>query len=107
MIGAIALLVCVVLLRRWAHYIVTSQRLIIENGFNDQVIQEIPITRITEITLKQGPIAEFFQIGTLSIQSSKEDQPLTFQGVKNPEVLKTRIEAMMTGTCHSSTAEKI
>ena len=94
-IGAIALLICVALLRRWAHYILTSQRILIENGFTGSIIQELPISAISEITLKQGPLAEYFQIGTLAIQSSKDDQLIAFRGVKNPDVLKTRIEAIM------------
>ena len=101
-VGAIALLVCVALLRRWGRYIVTSQRLIIENGFTGHTIQEIPVGTISEVDLKQGPVAEFFQIGTLAIRSTKDDQVLSFRGVKNPDVLKTRIEAMMGTSSHSS-----
>ena len=99
--GAIALLICVSLLRKWAHYIITSKRILIENGFNGRTIQELPVNAIAEVSLKQGPIAEFFQIGTLTIQSSKDDQLLSFRGVKNPDVIKTRIEAMLSPSSHS------
>jgi len=102
MVGAIALLVCAGLLRRWGHYIITSQRLIIENGFTGHTIQELQVRELSEVSMKQGPIAEFFQIGTLAIRSSKDDQLLSFRGVKNPDVLQTRIEAMMGGTTQSS-----
>jgi len=100
--GAIVLLVCVGLLRRWAHYMVTSHRLIIENGFTGRIIQELPIHAISEISLTQGPLAHFFQIGTLVIRSSNDDQLLFLQGVSNPEVIKTRIEAMRSISPHSS-----
>jgi len=88
----------VALLRRWARYIVTSQRLIIENGFTGRTIQEIPVRAIAEVRLNQGPVAGFFQIGTLAIRSSKNEPLLFFRGVKNPGVIKTRIEAMLSGT---------
>ncbi len=100
--GAIVLLVCVGILRRWAYYIVTSHRMIIENGFTGRIIQELPIHAISEVSLKQGPLAQFFQIGTVVIQSSKNDQLLSLPGVSNPDVLKTRIEAMMSTSPHSS-----
>ncbi|MEC4674801.1 MAG: PH domain-containing protein [Nitrospirota bacterium] len=100
--GAITLLVCVAILRRWAHYILTSQRIIIENGLTGHTLQELPINAISEIDLKQGPLAAFFQIGSLEIHTPKNDQLLTLRGVNNPDVLKTRLEAMMSPSPHSS-----
>jgi membrane protein YdbS with pleckstrin-like domain len=91
--GAVALLVCAAGLRQWAQYLLTSTRVIVRNGYTGKNIQEMALDDIREITLSQGPLARFFNIGTLTIHPKSESRPLLLQGVHNPEVLKTRLEA--------------
>lgn len=92
--GAIALLLCVVVLRRWAQYCVTSRRVIVRNGFTGQDLQALALDDIAEVTVYQGPIAQFFDIGTVVIKSVSGDRVLSLRGVREPEVIKTRIDAL-------------
>ena len=92
--GATALLLCVVLLRRWAQYCVTSRRVIVKNGYTGQDIQALALDDIAEVTVFQGPIAQFFDIGTVVIKSASGDRVLSLRGVREPEVIKTRIDAL-------------
>jgi membrane protein YdbS with pleckstrin-like domain len=91
--GALALLVCAACLRRWAQYLIISTRVVMRNGYTGKDIQTIKIEDIAEITLSQGPIARFFNIGTLVVHSKSDSSPLLLQGLRDPEIIKTRLEA--------------
>ena len=91
--GAIALLVCAAGLRRWAQYLLTSTAVLLRNGYTGKDIQKIALNDIGEITMSQGAIAHFFSIGTIVIHSKSGGRPLLLQGVNDPEVIKTRLEA--------------
>lgn len=90
--GTVALLVCAAGLRRWAQYRLTSIRLVVRNGYTGRDIQAIPLDDIAEITLSQGPIARFFNIGTLAVHSRTGAPLISLQGVNEPRLLKTRID---------------
>jgi membrane protein YdbS with pleckstrin-like domain len=62
------------------------------NGCTGRDIQAIPLDDIAEITLSQGPIARFFNIGTLVIHSKSGAPRLVLQGVSEPQLLNTRID---------------
>jgi membrane protein YdbS with pleckstrin-like domain len=91
--GAIALLLCAACLRQWAQYLLTSTRVAVRNGYSGRDIQAIRFDDIAEITLSQGPIARFFNIGTLAIHSTCGSHTLLWQGVNNPEIIKRQLEA--------------
>jgi membrane protein YdbS with pleckstrin-like domain len=93
--GAAVLLVCAAILRHWAQYRLTSQRVIVRNGYTGREIQAMAISDIHEVTIAQGPIAQFMGIGTLVLHSMSGDRILSLRGISDPEVLKTRIEALM------------
>ena len=93
--GAAILLVCVAILRYWAQYSLTSHRVIVRNGYSGQKIHAMAISDIREVTITQGFIARFMEIGTLVLHSKSEDQLLSLRGISDPEVLKTRIEALL------------
>ena len=94
--GATALLLCVPLLRRWAQYCVTSQRVIVKNGYTGRDIQAVALDDVADVTVNQGPIAEFFNIGTVLVTSVGGDRILSLRGVREPDVIKTRIDALRT-----------
>ena len=94
--GATALLLCVVLLRRWAQYCLTSRRVLVKNGYTGRDIQALALDDIADVTITQGPIAQFFDIGTVVITSTSGDRILSLRGVREPEVIKTRIDALRT-----------
>ena len=92
--GALALLVCVAALRRWGEYFLTSNRVMIRNGYTGREIQTVAIKDISEILIKQSPIGNFFDVGTLLIRSSGGEQLLTLRGIHAPAVIKSRIDAL-------------
>ena len=94
--GATALLLCAVVLRRWAQYRVTSRRVIVKNGYTGRDLQVLALDDIADVTVNQGPIAQFLDIGTVVIKSASGDRVLSLRGVREPEVIKTRIDALRT-----------
>ena len=95
--GACLLFLVIVLIRRWAYYVVTPTRVIIKNGYTQHEISSIKLEMIGNIELIQGPISKFWEIGTLVIQSSHEGQWLQLRGVKHPDVVKTKVRALISG----------
>jgi hypothetical protein len=93
--GAAILLVCVVILRYWAQYSLTSHRIIVSNGYTGRKIHAMAISDIREVTVTQGFIGQFMSVGTLVFHSTSEDHVLSLRGINDPEVIKTRIEALM------------
>ena len=93
--GAAILLACAAILRHWAQYSLTSQRVIVRNGYTGREIQAMAISEIREVTIAQGPLAQFMGIGTLLLESMSGDRFLSLRGISNPEVIKIRIEALM------------
>ncbi|HSC57788.1 MAG TPA: PH domain-containing protein [Nitrospira sp.] len=93
LVGALALLVCAACLRQWAQYLIISNRVVMRNGYTGRDIQTITLDDIAKITLSQGPIARFLNIGTLVVHSKSGSSPLLLQGVSDPEIIKTRLEA--------------
>jgi membrane protein YdbS with pleckstrin-like domain len=91
--GALALLVCAACLRQWAQYLIFSSRVVMRNGYTGRDNQTVALDDIAEITLSQGPIARFLNIGTLEVHSKSGNSPLLLQGVSDPEIIKTRLEA--------------
>ena len=92
--GAVLLLACVAALRRWARYILTPHRLIVSNGYTGREIEAVPIERIVDVTIEQGPVARLFDIGTVVLRRSTDDSDLALRGVAEPEVLKARLDAL-------------
>lgn len=93
--GAAILLVCAAILRHWAQYSLTSHRVIVRNGYTGREIHAMTISDIREVTIMQGPIAQFMGIGTLVLHSMSGDRLLSLRGISDPEVIKTRIEVLM------------
>lgn len=92
MVGSGMLLLCAVLVRRWAHYELTTERIIVRNGYTGREIQSIPLTDIREVTVHQGVVADFFGIGTLTISSASRDRVISLRGISDPEEVKIRIQ---------------
>ena len=91
------LLLVVVIIRQWLSYIVTSTRVIIRNGYTQHEIASIQLDEIKSIDVMQGPIARFWGIGTLVIQSEKEGRDLKLRGVKDPDVVDAKLTAVLPG----------
>lgn len=92
-VGAGLLIACAAILRRWAHYELTSDALTVRNGYTGREIQSIPLHDVSDITVQQGIVAGFFGIGTVVIRSRTTDRLLFLRGVVDPETIKHRIQA--------------
>ena len=92
-IGTGILLVCAVILRRWAHYELTRERVIVRNGYTGREISSVPLADVRAVAVHQGLVADFFGIGTLTISSSSTDRLVSLRGIRDPEEVKIRIEA--------------
>jgi membrane protein YdbS with pleckstrin-like domain len=94
--GAALLLACVIALRRWAQYFLTSRRVIVKNGYTGFEIQALPLDQIAGILIEQGPVARILNIGTVVLRTYTGDESITLRGVSEPEILRTRVDALTT-----------
>ena len=67
-----------------------------KNGYTGRDLQVLALDDIADVTVNQGPIAQFLDIGTVVIKSASGDRVLSLRGVREPEVIKTRIDALRT-----------
>jgi hypothetical protein len=95
LIGAVALVATAAAARRWAENVLTSTRPLVRNGYTGREIQSLPLADIGDITIHQGPVAGFFDIGTIVLRSRTRDKAISLKGVKHPDVLVRRIQALM------------
>jgi len=93
LVGAGLLIACAAILRRWAHYELTKDALTVRNGYTGCEIQSMPLHDVSDITVQQGIVAEFFGIGTLVVRSRTTEPRLFLRGIDDPETLKLRIKA--------------
>ena len=92
--GTALLLVVPVFLRRWAVYSITSRRLLVRNGYTGREIVAMPLERVGEVSIKQGPVARVTGIGTVVVRDASGSEVLRFRGIAEPDVIKTRIVAL-------------
>ncbi len=93
-LGAVFLLSCVVLIRRWACYVITPNKVAIRNGYTGKETESIAHRDIQSMAVHQGPIAGFFGIGTLLVYAVDGERWMRLRGIKDPEVVQQRIEAL-------------
>lgn len=96
-IGAVALIVCAVVLRYWVQYAITSHRVVITNALTGRELQSMALEDIGEITVQQGLIAWFLGIGTLIIRSSRGDEVMKLRGIQDPEAAQNHLQAVRLG----------
>lgn len=94
MLGAGMLIACAVILRHWGHYELTRSQITVRNGYTRREIQSIPLSDLGRVTVQQGVVADFFGIGTVLVHAQSSDRLLSLRGVRDPEELKIRIEAL-------------
>jgi len=93
LVGPGLLLLCAVILRRWAQYELHRDRIIVRNGYTGREIHSVPLSDVRAVTVHQGIVADFFGIGTLTISSSSTDRLVSLRGVRDPEEVKVRMLA--------------
>ena len=92
--GTVVLLAIPVFLRRWAIYSITSLRLILRNGYTGREIAAMPLERVGEVSIKQGPIARVLGIGTVVVRDASGAEVFRFRGIAEPDVIRNRIMAL-------------
>lgn len=93
--GVAILLGLVIALRYWAKYIVTTQRVLLKNGYSGKELESMEIRTIKKVELDQGPVAGFLGIGTVVVKEQGTDRSLRFRGVANPDVPMTKLQALL------------
>ena len=93
MIDTGILIVCAVMLRRWAHYELTQERVIVRNGYTGREIYSVHLTDVRAVTVHQGIVAELFGIGTLTVSSQSTHRLVSLRGIRDPEEVRIRIQA--------------
>lgn len=93
-LGGVILLACAAVLRHWVHYELTRDRITVRNGYTWREMQSIPLSDVERVTVQQGVIADFFGIGTVLVYVRDRDRVMALRGVRDPEGVKIRIEAV-------------
>ena len=94
-IGAGMLLGFVVILRNWAKYLLTTHRVVLRNGYSGKDMASVNFRMITAVEVVQGSVARILGIGTVVVQCQDSDRSLRFRGIKAPEILETKIKALL------------
>ncbi|WNM56527.1 PH domain-containing protein [Candidatus Nitrospira allomarina] len=94
-VGAGILLSLVVVLRYWAKYLLTSKRVVLKNGYSGKDMASVEFGMFKSVEVMQGPIARMLGIGTLVIHSENSGRSVRFRGIKDPEVIETKLRALL------------
>ncbi|HSN05306.1 MAG TPA: PH domain-containing protein [Nitrospira sp.] len=93
-LGAGILLACAAILRHWVCYDLTRDQITARNGYTRRAMQSVPLSDVASVTIQQGRIADFFGIGTVLVHVRSSDRVLSLRGVRDPEAVKIRIDAL-------------
>lgn len=94
-VGAGLLLICAAVLRRWAHYELSRDRITVRNGYTGREMQAVALTEVEAVDVQQGPVAAFFRIGTVAIHVCGQDRLMLLRGVRDPEEVRMRIQSLV------------
>jgi hypothetical protein len=97
-VGAGMLLGLAVVLRYWAKYILTAKRVLLRNGYSGKDMASMDFGMINAVEVMQGPVARILGIGTLVVRCQDSNRSLRFRGIKDPEVLATKLRALLPAT---------
>lgn len=95
MVGAVVLLGVAAVLRYWAKYVLTSQQVIIRNGYSGKIIRCASHDIIQAVDIMQGPLAKFLGMGTVVIRCHDGHRTLRFRGIKDPEIVVNKLRALL------------
>jgi len=96
--GAGMLLGLVIVLRYWAKYILTSKRVLLRNGYSGKDMASVDFGMIKAVEVMQGPVARILGIGTLVVRCQDSNRSVRFRGIKDPEVLESKLRALLPAT---------
>lgn len=94
-VGAGMLLGLVVFLRYWAKYLLTSKRVVLRNGYSGKDMASVEFSMFKSAEVMQGPVARILGIGTLVVHCEDSGRSIRFRGIKDPEVIETKLRALL------------
>src|SRR5680860_1250835 len=94
-VGAGMLLGVVVVLRYWAKYLLTSKRVVLRNGYTGKDMASVEFGKFQSVEVMQGPVSRVLGIGTLEVRCEGSGRSLRFRGIKDPEVIETKLRALL------------
>ena len=94
-VGAGLLLGLVVVLRYWGKYFLSSRRVWLRNGYSGKDMASVDLKMIKSVEVMQGPVARIFGIGTVVVRCQDSARNLRFRGIKDPEVLESKLRALL------------
>ncbi|MDH5428929.1 MAG: PH domain-containing protein [Nitrospirota bacterium] len=94
-VGAGLLLGVAAILRYWAKYFISTQQVIIRNGYSGKTIRSARHDMIHGLEVMQGPLSKMLGIGTVVIQCQESIGTLRFRGIKDPEIVETKLRALL------------
>ena len=92
--GVCLLVVVAVALHYWVRYEATSQRVLIKNALTGRELQAMAWEHVSDMTIKQGPIAWALGMGTIVFKSTRGDELMQFRGVRDPEATLQHIQTV-------------
>lgn len=84
-----------VFLRRTNRYAVTRAAVHRAAGILGRSERIVPLTKIAAATVEQGPLDRLFGIGTIVLRLKEGGPVETIRGVRDPEVVCRKIEALL------------
>lgn len=94
LIGSGGLVICAAALRRWARYVITPDRVFLENGYTGREIRGVAAEQIGEVGVQQGVVGSLLGIGAVVVRDHAGEERLRFKGVADPDIVKHRILAL-------------
>jgi hypothetical protein len=99
-VGAGLLLGLVVVLRYWAKYLLTSNGVVLRNGYSGKDMASAEFEMVKSVEVMQGPIAGMLGIGTLVVHCEDSSRSVRFRGIKDPEVIEAKLRALLPPSSH-------
>ncbi|MDR4461038.1 MAG: PH domain-containing protein [Nitrospirales bacterium] len=94
-VGGGMLLGLAMVLRYWAKYLLTTKRVVLRNGYSGKDMASVDFERFQSVEVMQGPIGRILGIGTLAVRCEDSAKSIRFRGIKDPEVLETKLRALL------------
>jgi hypothetical protein len=68
---------------------------LLRNGYSGRDMASVDLRTITAVEVLQGPVSRILGIGTVVVQCQDSDKGLRFRGIKAPEILETKLKALL------------
>jgi len=76
------------------HYVVTNQRLYVEEGILAKKKKDIPLQKVNDLEVSQGIVQRMFGAGNIFVLTGN-DKPTRLTNIDNPEIFKNQISEVL------------